>query len=153
MMRFTLKQIEYFAAAVEPSISAAIFNQKHESGIQLYVRHHVQGLSPTPRGQRFLREAKSLLLQSGGTMLRRLADSHSGKGIRMAMSPDTVAERMGEAMYVIGAVGFLVSTPFQCISRRFITEVREGLVPASRRRGLSRRPYGHTLPRDTLRES
>jgi DNA-binding transcriptional LysR family regulator len=78
-MRFTLKQIEYFAAAAEtgsitlaservhisqPSISAAISNLEVEFGIQLFIRHHAQGLSLTPQGQRFLREAKSLLLQA-----------------------------------------------------------------------------------------
>jgi DNA-binding transcriptional LysR family regulator len=79
MMRFTLKQIEYFAAAAEtgsitqasehvhisqPSISSAISTLEAEFGIQLFVRHHAQGLSLTPQGQRFLREAKSLLLQA-----------------------------------------------------------------------------------------
>ena len=78
-MRFTLKQIEYFAAAAEtgsitlaservhisqPSISSAISNLESEFGIQLFIRHHAQGLSLTPQGQRFLREAKSLLLQA-----------------------------------------------------------------------------------------
>lgn len=78
-MRFTLKQIEYFTAAAEtgsitlaservhisqPSISAAISNLELEFGIQLFIRHHAQGLSLTPQGERFLREAKSLLLQA-----------------------------------------------------------------------------------------
>ena len=67
-------------------------------------------------------------------------------------SPDTVAERMGEAMEAIGGDGFLISTPFQRISRRFVTEVCEGLVPALQRRGLARTTYGKTLLRDTLRE-
>ena len=79
MMRFTLKQIEYFVAAVEsgsitlaseqvhisqPSISAAISGLESEFGIQLFIRHHAQGLSLTSQGLRFLREAQSLLLQS-----------------------------------------------------------------------------------------
>lgn len=79
MMRFTLKQIEYFVAAAEtgsitlaservhisqPSISSAISGLESEFGIQLFIRHHAQGLSLTPQGQRFLREAKSLLLQA-----------------------------------------------------------------------------------------
>jgi hypothetical protein len=59
---------------------------------------------------------------------------------------------MGEAMDAIGGVGFLISTPFQRISRRFITEVCEGLVPALQRRGLACKAYGHTLLRDTPRE-
>src|ERR1700684_291626 len=78
-MRFPLKQIEYFVAAAEtgsitlasdrvhisqPSISSAIANLELEFGIQLFIRHHAQGLSLTQQGQRFLREAKSLLLQA-----------------------------------------------------------------------------------------
>jgi len=38
-------------------------------------------------------------------------------------NPDEVAERMEEAIEAIGGDGFLISTPFQCISRRFINEV------------------------------
>ncbi|MGE0718746.1 MAG: LysR family transcriptional regulator [Alphaproteobacteria bacterium] len=78
-MRFTLRQIEYFVAAAEtgsitlasdrvhisqPSISAAVSHLETEFGIQLFIRHHAQGLSLTPQGTRFLREAKTLLLQA-----------------------------------------------------------------------------------------
>lgn len=80
MLRFTLKQIEYFVAAAEtgsitlaservhisqPAISAAISNLETDLGIQLFIRHHAQGLSLTPQGQRVLREAASLLAQAG----------------------------------------------------------------------------------------
>jgi DNA-binding transcriptional LysR family regulator len=78
-MRFTLKQIAYFVAAAEtgsitlasermnisqPSISAAIALLEANFGIQLFIRHHAQGLSLTGEGQRFLREARVLLLQA-----------------------------------------------------------------------------------------
>jgi DNA-binding transcriptional LysR family regulator len=78
-MRFTLKQIEYFVAAgdsgsitlaservhiSQPSISAAISQLEQEFGFQLFIRHHAQGLSLTPQGAHFLREAKTLLLQA-----------------------------------------------------------------------------------------
>jgi DNA-binding transcriptional LysR family regulator len=79
LTRFTLRQVEYFVAAAEtgsitfasdrvhisqPAISAAISTLEREFGIQLFIRHHAQGLSLTQQGQRFLREAKSLLLQA-----------------------------------------------------------------------------------------
>jgi FMN-dependent oxidoreductase (nitrilotriacetate monooxygenase family) len=67
-------------------------------------------------------------------------------------SPDTVAERMGLVMEAVGGDGFLISTPFQRTSRRFIIEVTEGLVPALQRRGLSRTAYRGTTLRDVLRE-
>jgi DNA-binding transcriptional LysR family regulator len=78
-MRFTLKQIAYFVATAEtgsitlaservnisqPSISSAITALEDVFGIQLFIRHHAQGLSLTAEGQRFLREAKALLLQA-----------------------------------------------------------------------------------------
>ncbi|WP_340117449.1 LysR substrate-binding domain-containing protein [Pelagibius sp. 7325] len=78
-MRFTLRQLEYFVAAGEtgsitlaseriaisqPSISTAISHLEKELGVQLFVRHHAQGLSLTPAGKRLLREAKGLLQQA-----------------------------------------------------------------------------------------
>jgi long-chain alkane monooxygenase len=67
-------------------------------------------------------------------------------------SPETVAERMGQVMEAVGGDGFLISTPFQRTSRRFITEVTEGLVPALQRRGLTRTAYTGSTLRDVLRE-
>jgi FMN-dependent oxidoreductase (nitrilotriacetate monooxygenase family) len=87
-----------------------------------------------------------------GKTLRQLAQERFDAGIQLIGSPDTVAEHLGEAMEAIGGDGFLISTPFQRISRRYITEVCEGLVPALQRRGLVRKAYTKTLLRDTLRE-
>ena len=78
-MRFTLKQLEYFAATGEtgsikmasarinisqPSISSAISHLERELGVQLFVRHHAQGLSLTRPGHRLLYEARALLQQA-----------------------------------------------------------------------------------------
>ncbi len=83
-MRYTLRQLEYFVAAGEtgsitlaserihisqPSISTAISHLEKELNVQLFVRHHAQGLSLTPVGRDILREAKSLLAQSQGLYL------------------------------------------------------------------------------------
>ena len=67
-----------------------------------------------------------------GKTLRQLASERLDSGLNLVGSPDEVAERMGEAIEAIGGDGFLISTPFQRISRRFINEVCEGLVPALR---------------------
>ena len=79
MARFTLRQIEYFVAAAEagsitlasariaisqPAISAAIAGLEAELRTQLFIRHHAQGLSPTPQGRRLLQQAKRLLQQA-----------------------------------------------------------------------------------------
>jgi DNA-binding transcriptional LysR family regulator len=78
-MRYTLKQLAYFVATAEagsitaaardlhisqPSISAAIAQLESTFGLELFIRHHAQGLSLTPTGQRLLAEARSLLAQA-----------------------------------------------------------------------------------------
>ena len=80
-MRFTLKQLQYFVATGEtgsiklaserlnisqPSISSAISHLERDLAVQLFVRHHAQGLSLTSAGHRVLREARALLLQANG---------------------------------------------------------------------------------------
>ncbi len=79
-IRFTLRQLAYFVAAGEagsvklasarlnisqPSISAAIGQLEAELNLQLFVRHHAQGLSLTPAGAQMLQAAKRLLQQAG----------------------------------------------------------------------------------------
>ena len=61
-MRFTLRQLQYFVAAAEAgsvadaaldipvsqsSVSAAISQLEAALGVQLLIRHHAQGISPT----------------------------------------------------------------------------------------------------------
>ena len=80
-MRFSLKQLHYFVAAAEagsiklaserinisqPSISSAIAHLEDELKIQLFVRHHAQGLSLTLAGKRMHREVNLLLKQAEG---------------------------------------------------------------------------------------
>lgn len=78
-MHFTLKHLRYFVkagehssvtrAAVElhvsqPSISTAILHLEEATGLQLFVRHHAQGLSLTPAGRQFIIKSKQLLLDA-----------------------------------------------------------------------------------------
>lgn len=75
-MRFTLRQLEYFVAAcdagsvtdaalnipvAQSSVSAAIAQLETALGVQLLIRHHAQGISPTPAGRQFLVRARALL--------------------------------------------------------------------------------------------
>jgi DNA-binding transcriptional LysR family regulator len=95
-MQFTLKQLRYFTAAAErgsvtaaaraihvsqPSISEAIAHLEDGFDLQLFVRHHAQGLSLTPAGQRFLLEARSLLAHADDLQqsARGLADALAGE--------------------------------------------------------------------------
>jgi long-chain alkane monooxygenase len=67
-------------------------------------------------------------------------------------TPEQVANRMAEIMAQVGGDGFLLRHPFGNISRRYILEVTEGLVPALQRRGLVRSEYTRPTLRGTLRE-
>ncbi len=87
-----------------------------------------------------------------GKTLRQLCAERFDTGFELIGTPDQVAERMGEAIEAIGGDGFLISTPFQRVSRRFIVEITEGLVPALQRRGLVRTAYTGATLRETLRE-
>ncbi|MGZ4272336.1 MAG: LysR family transcriptional regulator [Solirubrobacteraceae bacterium] len=75
-MRFTLRQLEYFLAAADAgsvteaaqnipvaqsSVSAAIAQLEAALGVQLLIRHHAQGISPTAEGRQFLERARALL--------------------------------------------------------------------------------------------
>jgi hypothetical protein len=52
----------------------------------------------------------------------------------------------------VGGDGFLIRCPYPHVSRRYILEITEGLVPALQRRGLVRTEYvGKTL-REVLKE-
>ncbi|MCB2110004.1 MAG: LysR family transcriptional regulator [Defluviimonas sp.] len=77
MLRYTLRQLEYFVAVGEagsialaservnissPSISAAIAQLEREFGLPLFVRHHAQGLAPTLAGRRMLEQARLVLV-------------------------------------------------------------------------------------------
>lgn len=95
--------------------------------------------------------------------LKRFAQFGSGKPLRQLIkeaksgveavgTPDQVAEKMGEIMAQVGGDGFLLRNPFHQISRRYIYEVTDGLVPALQRRGLVRTEYTKPTLRETLLE-
>jgi FMN-dependent oxidoreductase (nitrilotriacetate monooxygenase family) len=60
----------------------------------------------------------------------------------------TVADRMEEVMDGVGGDGFLIiSAP---LTRRYIAEITDGLVPELQRRGLVRSHWDHTTLRENL---
>lgn len=90
-IRYTLRQLEYLVAVGEagsivaaaqqvnvspPSISAGVSHLEEELGVQLFVRHHAQGLTPTLAGHKLLEHAQMVLRQAAA--LRDLAGELSG---------------------------------------------------------------------------
>jgi DNA-binding transcriptional LysR family regulator len=76
MLRFTLRQLEHALAIAElgslakaalhlgvaqPSLSASLQKLEAQLGLQLFIRHHAQGVTPSPQGLRFLNQARSLV--------------------------------------------------------------------------------------------
>jgi len=76
MIRVTLKQLSYFAAVAEagslagaaktlhvsqPSISAALAGLEATLEVDLFLRHHAQGVSLTPTGRQLLATAQAIL--------------------------------------------------------------------------------------------
>lgn len=82
------------------------------------------------------------------TTLREIASRPVRLGsLEVSGTPDEVAAVMGEAMDEVGGDGFLIAGQ---LTRRYITEVTDGLAPALRRRGLIRSEYSGTTLRENL---
>ncbi len=86
MFRYTLRQLQYLVTCIDtgslaaaaarlnvsqPSISTAMAKLEAELGVQLLLRHHAQGVTPTASAERLLQSARNLL--SHAADLERLA--------------------------------------------------------------------------------
>jgi FMN-dependent oxidoreductase (nitrilotriacetate monooxygenase family) len=89
---------------------------------------------------------------SNKTLRQLVADGGTGSSIELVGTPDSVADKMAEVMEAVGGDGFLIKTPYRNNSRRYTTEITDGLVPALQRRGLVRTEYTKSHLRDTLKE-
>jgi FMN-dependent oxidoreductase (nitrilotriacetate monooxygenase family) len=94
----------------------------------------------------------NFMKKAGGRTLREaiLAYTSQGGSVDLVGTPDTVAAQMDEAMQEVGGDGFLLVLPN--VSRKTVTEVTDGLIPALQQRGLVRRAYAHKQFRDNLLE-
>jgi FMN-dependent oxidoreductase (nitrilotriacetate monooxygenase family) len=82
-----------------------------------------------------------------GVTLRQMATHAATESVEIVGSPDSVAAQMGEIMEEVGGDGFLIGNT---ITRRSIAEIADGLSPALKRRGLTRKAYAHATFRDNL---
>ena len=65
-------------------------------------------------------------------------------------TPATVAQQMSEVIDEVGGDGFLLMFPE--LTRRYISEIADGLVPALQTLGVVRKHYDHVMLRDHLLE-
>ena len=83
-----------------------------------------------------------------GRTLREIAGNYRyGLEDIVVGTADHVAGVMAEMMEEVGGDGFMFSGP---VTRRFVAEVTDGVVPALQRRGLVRTAYEHQHFRDNL---
>lgn len=136
-MSITLRQLEYFVAAGEhgsikqaalnvsisqPSISSAIAHLENELKLQLFVRHHAQGLSLTSSGRRMMRESKLLLKQMHGlySIAAELNDEVSGSlsvGCMVTLAPMIAPE-----------LGHLFTSKYKAAQLNFVEGSHETLL-------------------------
>jgi DNA-binding transcriptional LysR family regulator len=139
-MKFTLRQLSYFIAAAEsgsitlaskranisqPAISTAISHIERELDVQLFLRHHAQGLSITPAGRALLKDAKQLLIQglnSSAADVGRLPRGDLSVGWFSTLAPVVMPEL---------AASFLKSFP--AVRFRSTESNQQGLLAALRR--------------------
>ncbi len=115
-MRYSLRQLQYFIAAAEtgsiklaseyinisqPSISTAISHLERELGVQLFLRHHAQGLSLTSIGETILREAKAVITQADAiyNLASDLTEEVRGKlsvGCMITLAPIIMPQLLSE---------------------------------------------------------
>jgi FMN-dependent oxidoreductase (nitrilotriacetate monooxygenase family) len=81
--------------------------------------------------------------------LRDVATNPDVDGVPFLGTPESVARDMAEAMEEIGGDGFAFTAP---MTRRSITEIANGLVPALQRLEVVRRAYSAATLRETLME-
>jgi alkanesulfonate monooxygenase SsuD/methylene tetrahydromethanopterin reductase-like flavin-dependent oxidoreductase (luciferase family) len=88
-----------------------------------------------------------------GKTLRQLAkESGTSSSVRLMGMPASVADEMEAVMEEAVGGGFLTITPLMRVSRRYIGEICDGLVPALQRRGLVRSECTRTTLRGHLLE-
>lgn len=95
MANYTLRQLKYFVTTAkcqsvaeasrklyiaQPSISTAIKSLEDSFGVQLFIRHHAQGVSLTPSGARFYSKAQNLLRMAHMFEQDALADNDMVSG-------------------------------------------------------------------------
>ena len=84
-----------------------------------------------------------------GATLREIASNYRFGFEDAVGTPDHVAGIMAEVMVEVGGDGFMVSGP---VTRRYVAEITDGLVPALQRRDLVRTRYAFAHFRDNLLE-
>jgi len=72
--------------------------------------------------------------------------------VQLIGTADSVAGQMEELMDEVGGDGFLITRQNLRLTREYISQITDGLVPALQKRGLVRTGYTYDHFRDNLLE-
>ena len=86
-------------------------------------------------------------LAQGGTLREIARNYRYGLEDELVGTPEHIACAMGEVMEEVGGDGYMFSGP---VTRRYVAEITDGVVPALQRLGLVRTAYTHRHFRDNL---
>jgi alkanesulfonate monooxygenase SsuD/methylene tetrahydromethanopterin reductase-like flavin-dependent oxidoreductase (luciferase family) len=87
---------------------------------------------------------------SGRTPREILEAGKALKDVDLTGTAATVAREMSELIDEVGGDGFLITFPE--LTRRYISEIADGLVPALQKSGVVRHRYQHSMLREHLLE-
>ena len=107
-------------------------------------------IDPTKVTQGFQGMIGSLKASSRGKTLRQTLAEQETTSLKLIGTPEQVADRMQAAIEEIGGDGFLMHG--RPLTRRYLAEILDGLVPILQRRGLVRDQYTTQHLRAHLRE-
>jgi FMN-dependent oxidoreductase (nitrilotriacetate monooxygenase family) len=94
-------------------------------------------------------QAELATMQASGRTLGDLAANYDGETALVVVgTPDQVASELQAVHEETGCDGFLINNLF--LTRRYISEITDGLVPVLQRRGLTRTDYSSKLFRENL---
>jgi FMN-dependent oxidoreductase (nitrilotriacetate monooxygenase family) len=87
---------------------------------------------------------------SGRTLRDVMQTGKTLQDVGLVGTPATVAQEMADLIEEVGGDGFLLTYPE--LTRRYISEIADGLVPALQKLGVVRKRYEHTMLREHLLE-
>ena len=89
-----------------------------------------------------------LRLGQNGETLREMIADYQTSSLKLVGTPETIATRLAEVIEETGGDGFLLHS--RPLTRRYISEICDGLIPVLQRRGLVRSQYGEKTFYDNL---
>lgn len=104
----------------------------------------------TVQGHRGSFELFAAHSDGGRRTIREMVTQYKTSSLDLWGTPTTVADRMEEVMEGVGGDGFLIFC--NPLTRHYITEITDGLVPELQKRGLVRKRYAHSTLRENLLE-